>query len=152
VLGKYPFFLQYHARLPQCGIAAISKGHLALSAPCELGRFVDRVLNVRRTDFMKTLAPRYSDRLVAHARNRAEKAGRTYEYRAGQLRKDEWALGLTRDQGISEELVGILCTLETCSSFTLVPGPQRPQFVSRSRQQRVVYYYFLDREFDLVQT
>ena len=79
-----------------------------------------------------------------------EKAGRTYEYRTGQFRKDEWALSLIRDQGISEGLVGILCTLETCPSFTLVPGPQRPQFVSRSRQQRVLYYYFLDREFGLV--
>jgi hypothetical protein len=77
-------------------------------------------------------------------------AGRVYEYRTGQLRKDEWALDLVRDQGISEGLVGILCILETCPSFTLVPGPQRPLFVSRSRQQRVLYYYSLDHEFGLV--
>jgi hypothetical protein len=133
-----------------CFDRVIFKGHLALAAPSELEYFVDCVLNVRRTDFMKTLAPRYSDRLIGHAQGRARKAGRTYEYRTGQFRKDEWAQNLIRDQGISEGLVGILCTQETCPSFTLVPGPKRPQFVSRSRQQRVLYYYFLDPEFGLI--
>jgi hypothetical protein len=133
-----------------CFDRVIFKGHLALAAPCELEYFVDCVLKVRRSDFMKTLAPRYSDRLVEHAQTRARKAGRTYEYRTGQFRKDEWAQSLVREQGISEGLVGILCTQETCSSFALVRGPKRPQFVRRSRQQRVLYYYFLDRRFGLI--
>ena len=42
-----------------CFDRVLFKGHLALSAPCELEYFVDRVPNVRRTDFMKTLAPQY---------------------------------------------------------------------------------------------
>jgi hypothetical protein len=133
-----------------CFDRVIFKGHLALAAPCELEYFVDRVLNVRRSDFMKTLAPQYSDRLVEHAREWARKDGRTYLYRAGQFRKDEWAHDLIRDQGISEGLVGILCTQETCPSFALVPGPKRPEFVSRNRQQRVLYYYFLDSKFGLI--
>src|SRR5512135_3622338 len=133
-----------------CFDRVIFKGHLALAAPCELEYFVDCVLKVRRTDFMKTRAPQYSDRLVEHAQGWARNAGRTYEYRTGQFRKDEWAQNLIRDQGISEGLVGILCTQETCPSFTLVPGPKRPQFVSRSRQQRVLYYYFLDPQFGLI--
>jgi hypothetical protein len=133
-----------------CFDRVIFKGHLALAAPCELEYFVDCVLKVRRTDFMKTLAPQYSDRLIEHAQGWAQKSGRTYEYRTGQFRKDEWAQNLIRDQGISEGLVGILCTQETCPSFTLVPGPKRPQFVSRSRQQRVLYYYFLDPQFGLI--
>jgi hypothetical protein len=123
-----------------CFDRVIFKGHLALAAPCELESFVDLTLKVRRSDFMKTIAPRYSERLVEHAQARAQKAGRTYEYRTGQFRKDEWAQSLIRDQRISEGLVGILCTQETCPSFALVPGPQRPQFVSRNRQQRVLYY------------
>ena len=133
-----------------CFDRVIFKGHLALAAPCELEYFVDCVLKVRRCDFMKTMAPQYSDRLVEHARNWAQKAGRTYVYRTGQFRKDEWAQSLIRDQGISEGLVGILCTQETCPSFALVPGPGRPQFVSRPRQQRVLYYYFLDPQFGLI--
>jgi hypothetical protein len=127
-----------------CFDRLIFKGHLALAAPCELEYFVDRVLKVRRCDFIKTLAPQYSDRLVEHAQEWARKDDRTYLYRTGQFRKDEWAQDRIRDQGIVGGLVGILCTLETCPSFALVPGPKRPQFVSRSRQQRVLYYYFLD--------
>jgi hypothetical protein len=133
-----------------CFDRIIFKGHLALSAPCKLEYFVDCVLKLRRSDFMKTLAPQYSDRLVAHAQNWVKKAGHTYTYRTGQFRKDEWALNLIRDQGISDGLVGVLCTPETCPSFALVPGPKRPQFVSRPRQQRVLYYYFLDRDFGLI--
>ncbi len=133
-----------------CFDRVIFKGHLALSAPCELESFVDCVLNVRRSDFMKTMAPQYSDRLIEHAQNEARKAGRTYVYRTGQFRKDEWAHDLIRDQGVTEGLVGILCTLETCPSFALVPGPKRPQFVSRPRQQRVLYYYVLDPQFGLI--
>src|SRR6516165_2591761 len=143
-------FTRLIVALLSCFDRVIFKGHLALSAPCKLEYFVDCVLKVRRSDFLKTLAPQYSDRLVAHAQNWAEKAGRIYEDRTGQFRKDEWAQDLIRDQGICEGLVGILWTLETCPSFTLVPGPDRPRFVSRSRQQRVLYYYFLDSEFGLV--
>src|ERR1700745_1135819 len=85
-----------------CFDRVIFKGHLALSAPCELEYFVDRVVKVRRSDFMKTLAPQHSDRLVQHAQGWAQKTGRTYEYRTGQFRKDQWAQDLIRDQGISE--------------------------------------------------
>ena len=133
-----------------CFDRVIFKGHLALAAPRELESFVDGVLKVRRSDFMKTIAPQYSDRLIEHAQTWAETSSRTYEYRTGQFRKDQWAQDLIRDQGISEGLVGILCTQETCPSFALVPGPQRPQFVSRNRQQRVLYYYFLDPQFGLI--
>ena len=133
-----------------CFDRVIFKGHLALAATGELEYFVDRVLKVRRTDFMKTLAPQYSDRLVTHARNWAQQAGRVYVYRTGDFRKDEWAYDLVRAERIVEGLVGVLCTLETCPSFALVPGPKRPQFVSRPRQQRVLYYYFLDSQFGLI--
>jgi hypothetical protein len=133
-----------------CFDRVLFKGHLALAAPCELEYFVDHVLKMRRTDFMKTLAPQYSDRLVTHAQNWARKAKRTYLYRTGDFRKDEWAQSIVREQGIVEGLVGVLCTLETCPSFALIPGPQRPQFISRPRQQRVLYYYFLDSQFGLI--
>ena len=140
-------------RLPctvHCFDRVLFKGHLSLAAPSELEYFVDCVLKVRRSYFMKTLAPQFSDRLVEHAQGWARKAGHTYQYRTGQFRKDEWAQNLIRDQGISEGLVGILATQETCSSFALIPGPDRPRFVSRLRQQRVLYYYFLDRQFGLI--
>ena len=132
-----------------CFDRVLFKGHLALAAPRQLEYFVDCVLKVRRTQFFKEIAPRYSERLVEHAQGWAQQAGRTYEYRTGSFRKDEWAHKLIRDQGITEGLVGILCTQETCSSFKLVPGPKRPRFVPAPRQQRVLYYYFLDPQFGL---
>src|SRR5271157_5899405 len=47
-----------------CFDRVIFKGHLALAAPRELEFFVDCVLNVRRSVFMKTVAPQYSELLV----------------------------------------------------------------------------------------
>jgi hypothetical protein len=149
----WPFLVKFASLIVctlHCFDRVLFKGHLALASPHELERFVDFVLKVRRSDFIKCMAPQYSERLVQHAQAWARKAGRTYMYRTGQFRKDEWALNLIRDQGILEGLVGILCTQETCPSFALVPGPERPWFVSRPRQQRVLYYYFLDPQFGLI--
>ena len=102
-----------------CFDRVIFKGHTAMASPRELERFVDYVLRVRRSHFIKVLAPAYSDRLVEHARSFAAKAGRTYLYRTGSFRKDHWAEQLIREQRLETGLVGILCTLETCSSFAL---------------------------------
>ena len=66
----WPFLVKFASLIVcilHCFDRVIFKGHLALSAPCELEYFVDRILKVRRSDFMKTIAPQYSDRLVAYA-------------------------------------------------------------------------------------
>jgi hypothetical protein len=133
-----------------CFDRVIFKGHLAMAAPAELERFVDYVLKVRRCHFMQVLAPQYSNHLVEHAQQVARQAKRTYLYRTGLFRKDQWAEKLLREQRIDSGLVGILCTQETCNSFQLVPGDQRPRFISRPRQQRVLYYYFLDPQLGLI--
>ena len=133
-----------------CFDRVIFKGHLTLTAATELERFVDYVLKVRRSEFMRTLAPQWSDRLVAHAQDVARKAQRTYLYRTGSFKKEQWAESVIREQRLEDGLVGILCTLETCNSFALVPGERRPRFVSRPRQQRVLYYYFLDPQLGLI--
>jgi hypothetical protein len=133
-----------------CFDRVIFKGHLAMASSRELERFVDYVLRVRRSHFIKVLAPSYSDRLVEHAQRFAKKAGRTYRYRTGSFRKEHWAQQLIREQRIERGLVGILCTQETCNSFKLVPGDQRPCFVSCPRAQRVLYYYFLDPQLGLL--
>ena len=62
-----------------CFNRVIFKGHLALAAPCQLEKYVDLDLKMRRSDFMKITAPRYSDRLVDHVRAWAQRAGRVYE-------------------------------------------------------------------------
>ena len=133
-----------------CFDRVIFKGHLAMAAPSELERFVDWVLKVRRCHFIKVLAPQFSERLVEHAQRFAAKAGRTYLYRTGSFKKEQWAEQLIREQRIESGLVGVLCTQETCNSFTLVPGEHRPRFISKPRQQRVLYYYFLDPQLGLI--
>lgn len=133
-----------------CFDRVIFKGHLPIARPSELERFVDYVLKERRSHFMKVLAPRYSDALVQHAKTLADRAGRPYLYRTGSFRKDQWAEKLLREQPIESGLVGVLCTQETCNSFALVPGENRPRFISRLRQQRVLYYYFLDPQLGLI--
>jgi hypothetical protein len=133
-----------------CFDRVIFKGHLAMARPAELERFVDYVLRVRRSHFSKVLAPQWSDRLVEHAQRWARKHKRIYLYRTGSFKKDQWAERLIREQRIQRGLVGILCTLETCNSFALLPGEKRPRFLSKPRQQRVLYYYFLDPQLGLI--
>jgi hypothetical protein len=133
-----------------CFDRVLFKAHLPMAAPRELERFVDYVLRIRRSHFIKTVAPQWSEFLVQHARQTAAKAGRTFLYRTGSFKKDQWAEGLLREQRIESGLVGVLCTLETCNSFSLIPAPERPRFVSKPRQQRVLYWYFLDRELGLI--
>ena len=82
-------------------------------------------LRIRRSHFIKTLAPQWSDLLVQHAQQAAAKAGRTYLYRTGSFKKEQWAEQLIREQRIESGLVGVLCTQETCNSFVLVPAPER---------------------------
>jgi hypothetical protein len=133
-----------------CFDRVIFKGHLTMAAPCKLEMFVDYVLRVRRCHFMKVVAPQYSDRLVEHAKQMARKAGRTYLYRTGSFKKEKWAERLLREQRIESGLIGVLCTQETCNSFVLVPGDKRPRFVPKPRQQRVLYYYFLDPQLGFI--
>jgi hypothetical protein len=133
-----------------CFDRVIFKGHLAMASPAELERFVDYVLRVRRCHFIKVLAPQWSDTLVEHAQRWARKHKRTYLYRTGSFKKDQWAECLIREQRIERGLVGILCTQETCNSFALVPGANRPRFISKPRQQTVLYYYFLDPQLGLI--
>jgi hypothetical protein len=133
-----------------CFDRVIFKGHLFIASVSELERFVDYVLKMRRADFINDLAPQWSNRLVEHAQAMARKAGRTYLYRTGSFKKEHWAQQLIREQRIESGLVGVLCTQETCNSFALIPGEKRPRFVSRPRQQRVLYYYFLDPQLGLI--
>jgi hypothetical protein len=133
-----------------CFDRVIFKGHLAMASPKELERFVDYVLRVRRSEFIKVLASLWSERLVAHAQRWARKHNRVYLYRKGFFKKDQWAEGLIREQRIERGLVGILCTQETCNSFALIPGENRPRFISKPRQQNVLYYYFLDPQLGLI--
>src|SRR5690242_12353937 len=100
-----------------CFDRVIYKGHLPLSRSYEIENFVDYVLKMRRADFMERVVPQWSNRLVLYAKGFAQKAGRLYEYHQGDIDKDAWAKKQVETQSIREGLVGILCVMETCSTF-----------------------------------
>jgi hypothetical protein len=133
-----------------CFDRVIFKGHLPISRISEFERFVDYVLNIRRADFLKNLAPLWSDRLVEHSKQVAKKCGRTWEYYGGDIDKDAWAKEQLAQSPLVEGLVGVLCVMEACRTFKLAPAKGRPGFVSRMVPQRVLYYYFVDRELGLM--
>jgi hypothetical protein len=133
-----------------CFDRVIFKGHLPISRPSEFEQFVDYRLKIRRCDFLKTTAPQWSERIIDHAKHLAHEQGRLFEYRQGAVDKDAWAKQQLRQQGVREGLVGILCVQESCPTFKLVPGEGRPGFQVRSVPQRVVYYYFRDKDLGLL--
>jgi hypothetical protein len=147
-------FLVKFANIISCTLSCfdrvIFRGHLPISRPFELENFVDYVLEMRRTDFMNKLAPHWSNRLIAYAKGFAEKAGRLYEHRRGNVDKDAWAKAQLQAHPLEAGLVGVLCVQEACWTFKLGYAEGRPCFVSRKIPQRVLYYYFLDRDLGLM--
>jgi hypothetical protein len=133
-----------------CFDRVIFKGHLPICRAEELQKFVDYVLKQRRYDFMKKTVDVWSERLVQHAKDYAARYGRTYKYHQGDIDKDAWAKAQRDQQHVREGLIGILCVQETCPTFKLGYAEKRPIFVPRKVPQRVLYYYFLDRNLGLM--
>jgi hypothetical protein len=133
-----------------CFDRVIFKGHLPISRVSEFERFVDYVLKVRRKDFLKHHGPQWSERLVEHAKRFAQKCGRPWEYHSGAIDKDAWAKKQLSLAPLVEGLLGVLCVKEACPTFKLAYGNGRPHFISRKVPQRVLYYYFVDKDLGLI--
>jgi hypothetical protein len=133
-----------------CFDRVLFRGHLPISRPYEIENFVDYVLKMRRADFMETLLPRWSNRLVKYAKGFARKAGRLYEFRQGEVDKDAWAKKQLQMHSLGEGLVGVLCVMEMCATFKLGYAEGRPRIVPKNVPVRVLYYYFLDRDLGLM--
>jgi hypothetical protein len=133
-----------------CFDRVIFKGHLPISYATALERFVDYVLKMRRADFMEVVAPAWSERLVDHAKAFAAKFGRLYQYYQGDIDKDAWAKEQLHQQALTHGLIGVLCVMEACPTFKLAQGKGRPCFVPKKIPQRVLYYYFWDKDLGLM--
>jgi hypothetical protein len=131
-----------------CFDRVIFKGHLPFGGDAHLNLFVDRVLKIRRKDFIPMLE-RLSQTLVAHAKGLAEAAGRPYEYRQGKFRKESFVENIIRRDSVREGLVAVLCCQETCRTVKLRHAAGRPELVFAYRPQRVLYYYSIDPDFGL---
>jgi hypothetical protein len=133
-----------------CFDRVIFKGHLPIGYASAFEKFIDYGLRLKRCDFADKVAPQWSERLVKHAQDFAEQHGRLYEYRQGQIDKDAWAKTQWQQQGNCDGLIGILCVQETCPTYKLKKAEGRPVFRSCHVPQRVLYYYFHDRDLGLM--
>jgi len=127
----------------------IFKGYLPFADEGHLNTDIDRVLKMRRKDFLPWLE-QHSHSLVEHARRLAQQHGRPYEYRQGRFKKEPFIQALIRQQGLRDGLVAVLCVQETCRTVKLRYGKNRPRVVFARRPQRVLYFYWLDADFGLM--
>lgn len=93
-----------------------------------------------------------SERVVAHARRVAQEAGQPFEYVCSRHEdKQARAQAIAERDGITEGLVCVLRSLESCQSFRICRDTQGSfGFRSGQRQCLHLYYYYLDRQFGLM--
>jgi hypothetical protein len=133
-----------------CFDRVIFKGHLPISNGPALEGFVDHVLKIRRCDFM-AFAEKQSETLVDNAKRLAEEAEVEYRFLQGSHHKNKLVDEILRQRSdLVEGLICVFCCMECCSSFRLASGKDRPRLVNARRQQRVLYFYFLDPQLGLI--
>lgn len=147
-------FLTKNASLFQgslsCFDRVIFKGHLPISYVEKFQGFVDYTLKLPRAHFLQHIAPQWANQLVEHAQQTAATHQREYRYHQGKIDKDDWAKRQRQAHALEEGLIGILCVQESCATFKLAHGQGKPHFVRREVPQRVLYYYFQDRQWGLI--
>jgi hypothetical protein len=131
-----------------CPDRLIFKGYLPFSYPQAMEGFLaDRGVLLKN---FKEFAPQQALRVKEHAQELAAKSGRTFCFLERKIRKEEHARRLAQQQGVTEGLVAVFSTLETCPTFRILYGKGRPHLKKDFRRCLVLYFYFLDREFGLV--
>lgn len=128
-----------------CFDRLIFHGHLGLRLTCHMEVML-KLHGLLLKDF-KRFVTRESDRLKAHAKAVAERAGRPYVYLDRPTRKEALARKIAKRDGISQGLVCVLAAIEPCQSFALRFGQNRPRLEVARRKCLFFYFYYLDREF-----
>ena len=120
------------------------KGYLPVSYPESLVQFMlCRGFLVK--DFGRVVE-RNSKRVVAHAKEMAQKAGRPYRYLNRPTDKEALARRIAERDGVKEGLVCVLSAVEGCRSFAIVGGEGRPRLVGAPRKCLCLYFYFIHPE------
>ncbi len=132
----------------------IFKGHLTAFFPKgAFGRFLS-TQGVLLKDF-GAYVEKATQALKAHARKLADDAGRPFRYlqsastAAKGASKEDQAKAIAARDGITDGLICVFYTLETCSSFG-VQGNYKTHHLEVVHQRRKClhfYFYFQDREF-----
>lgn len=99
----------------------------------------------------KAAAPWFAEKIKAHAQALAAQAGRPYEHLPSHdQRMEDKARALAEKDGITEGLVCVYGSMETCRTFRVRFGEQGPVLGKDQRVSLVIYFYYLDREFGLL--
>jgi hypothetical protein len=98
----------------------------------------------------KEAAPSFAEKLKAHARALAAEAGRPYQHLAAHGPMEERARALAEQDGITEGLVCLFGTMETCRTFRVRYTEKGPKVGPDRRVCLVLYSYWMDREFGLM--
>jgi hypothetical protein len=151
-MGAMESFIKKHADkivgTLNCFDRVLFRGYLPLMSGFAMAEFL-KSRNVRRAG-LKPFLLEQAARLKSHAQATAAKAGRTYEYLSGPVKKDQLACKIAKRDGITEGLVCVLATLEPCRTFALRWKSHSPFVESARRKCLHLYYYFLDRNLGLI--
>ena len=151
-LPKDHAFVQKHAArisgVLSCFDRIIFRGYLPISHERGLSGWLHQ-LGVRYTDF-KTFAPQLAERLLQHAKDMAQAAGRPYQYLPTRQSKEELAQQIAVRDGIRQGLVCVFSCLETCRTFRLRYGEGWRKLTGDLRRCTVLYYFFMDADFGLI--
>lgn len=149
--ADHPFLTKHADKITgvlSCFDRVVFRGYLPISHPRGVLGWLHQI-GVKYTDF-KTFAPKLADRLLQHAKDTAQAAGRPYEFLPTRRPKEELARQIAARDGITEGLVCVFSCLETCRTFRLRYGKGRPQLTSDLRRCTVLYYFWQDAQFGLI--
>jgi hypothetical protein len=134
----------------------IFKGHSAVSRPDTLNYFF-RQQGIPLKAFGK-FSQQASNEIQTHAFRIAHSAGRPYEHLTGPSTahsgqsKEARAREIAKRDGITQGLICVFATVETCRSFKLGRDPEKHWFklIPSWRLCLHYYFYYLDPEFGLM--
>jgi hypothetical protein len=128
-----------------CFDRVIFKGHLPISHPTGMENWMSW-LGLKLIEF-KQIALEVAERLKTHAQAVAQRAGRSYRYLAGPVRKEQLAREIARRERINRGLICVFGTVEPVLAFRLAYGDGRPCVRSDWRKCLVHYFYLFDPDF-----
>jgi len=142
----------------ECFDRVIIRGHLPMAG---LGYFSTWLYSKRITLNLKDppkgwwrfkeAAFWFAEKIKAHAHALAAKAGRPYEHLPSHdERMEDKARALAEKDGISDGLVCVYGSMETCRTFRVRFSEQGPKVKKDQRVSLVIYFYYMDREFGLM--
>lgn len=145
-------FLQQHAGkitgVLSCLDRLIFKGYLPFSYPRGMEGFLQQQQVLLK--HFRSFALAQSLKLKTHAQTLAEQAGRPVICLQKRIRKEDHARRLAAKDGITEGLICVFSTQESCSSFKIAYGKGRPCLRRSYPRCLVLYFYYLDPEFGLM--